>query len=114
MAYRKDPEAERPAVGTAVPLGSLNCRIGQAHGRAKLTDHDVELILSLLEARDVLIDEYRKVGLGKRQIEKALHTAQLSYSGIAEKFEISKSHIRWIALGLQRGQPAVRWKSVCI
>jgi hypothetical protein len=86
--------------------------IGEHHGRAKLTDHDVELIVSLLECREMLITEYLKVGLTRREIERSLHVAQMSYAGIAGKFEISKSHVRNIALGAQRSQIAVRWKRV--
>jgi hypothetical protein len=95
-----------------VAINELGRRIGETHGRAKLTDHDVELILGLLEARAVLLAEYLKVGLTRREIERSLHTAQLSYAGIAEKFEISKSQVRWIAIGSQRGQAAARWKRV--
>lgn len=54
-------------------------RIGESHPRATLSDHDVELVLAL-------VDE------------------GLSYSEIAEKFEVSKSCIAHIATGRRRGQ----------
>lgn len=92
-----------------IAMNDLNRRIGEGHGRDKLTDHDVELILGLLDARRVLMAEYRKVGLSRGFINGKLHEAQLSYSGIAEKFEVSKSHIAWLAWGLRRGQYAARW-----
>lgn len=53
--------------------------IGEDHHRAKLTNHDVDLVLSLL-------------------------AEGLSYSVIAEKFEISKSMVRHIAKGTKRWQ----------
>lgn len=93
-----------------VAINELGRRIGETHGRAKLSNHDVELMLSLLDCRALLLAEYRKVGLSRRELEMALHSAQLSYSGIAAKFEVSKSQVRWIAIGSQRGQVAARWK----
>ena len=73
-----------------VAINELGRRIGETHGRAKLSDHDVELMLSLLECRALLLAEYQKAGLSRRAVEQALHVAQLSYSGIAAKFEVSK------------------------
>ena len=93
-----------------VAINELGRRIGETHGRAKLSDHDVDLINGLLECREVLIEEYLAVGLTRREIERSLHKSQLSYAGIAEKFECSKSQVRWIAIGLQRGQVAARFK----
>lgn len=95
-----------------VAVNELGKVIGEGHGRAKLTDHDIELIQSLLECREMLIVEYMKVGLTRGEVCRALHTAQLSYKGIADKFEINKSHVRHIANGTLRGQYAVRWKKV--
>lgn len=95
-----------------VAVNDQGKRMGEGHGRAKLSDHDVELMLSLLECRQMLIDEYLKVGLTRREIERALHTAQLSFSGIGWKFEVGKSQVRRIWIGVQRGQAAARWKMV--
>lgn len=52
-----------------VPLNSLGIRIGQYHQRAKLSDHDVELIRQLAEQG-------------------------ICYKAIATKFEIS-----WVTVG---------------
>jgi hypothetical protein len=101
-----------PKAFRLVAVNEQGKRMGEGHGRAKLTDDDVRLIVELLDAREVLITEYQKVGLTKREIERALAKTQLSYSGIAGKFEISKSQIRWIAIGSQRGRVAVKWKRV--
>lgn len=95
-----------------IPINDLNQRIGEDHGRARLSDHDVELMLQLLECREMLIEEYLKVGLTRGEIDRSLHSAQLSFGGIAWKFECSKSQVRRIWLGLQRGQIAARWKRV--
>lgn len=110
MAYRKDPNAVRPAVGPLVAVSEKGTRMGEGHGRAKLSDHDVELIQSLLACRDLLIEEYMKVGLAWGHIARVLAEKQLSYGGIAEKFEISKSHVRHIANGTLRARAAVEWK----
>lgn len=109
MAYHHDPDAVRPA-GSLIAVSEAGKRMGETHGRAKLTDHDVELIQSLIECRDMLIEEYTKVGLPWSQIKQVLCDKQLSYIGIARKFEISKSHVRHIANGTTRSQAAARWK----
>jgi hypothetical protein len=95
-----------------VAVNHQGMRMGEDHGKAKLSNRDVELILSLLECREMLIAEYTKVGLARPQIERSLHTAQLSFAGIGEKFEVGKSQIRRIWLGEQRGIQAERWKRV--
>jgi hypothetical protein len=93
-----------------VAINENGMRMGEGHGRAKLSDEDVELIQSLLECRDMLIDEYTKVGLTWGFIRNVLAEKQLSYRGIAVKFEISKSHVRHIANGTVRARAAVGWK----
>ncbi len=95
-----------------VAINENGIRMGEGHGRAKLTDHDVELIQSLLEAREVLIAEYTKVGLARGFVHRVLNEKQLSYAWIAEKFEVSKSLIKRIDNGVVRSRPAVRWKRV--
>jgi len=60
-------------------------RIGQDHQNAKLTNHEVDLILELREQC-------------------------LSYAEIASKFDISKSTVRDICTGKRRCQCAFRWK----
>lgn len=90
-------------------LNELNCAIGEGHGRAKLTDHEIELMVDLLEARRVLLAEYSKVGLSRGEIRAALHKAQLSYRGIAAKFEVSHCLVLQVDHGRRRSQYAVRW-----
>ena len=95
-----------------VAINENGMRMGEGHGRAKLTDEDVELIQSLLECRDMLIAEYQKVGLTRGHICNVLTEKQLSYRHIAEKFEVSKSLIKAICDGKVRGRVAIEWKRV--
>ena len=95
-----------------VAIGELGVRIGEGHGRAKLTDHDVELVVGLLGARDELIAQCRAAGMTRPAIDRTLTKAQLAYRHIAEKFEVSKSLVRHIANGDVRCQVAARWKRV--
>lgn len=62
-------------------------RVGEDHPNAKLTDHEVDLIL-----------EMRDEGF--------------SYGEIAKMFEVSKSQVRNIITGLKRCQIPVRFKTV--
>ena len=77
--------AKKPDRPTLVPVNERGYRIGEAHHRAKLSDHDVELIHELIEA-----------GVTQRQI--------------AFKFEVSRSTIRDIHSGRCRSQSAARFK----
>lgn len=80
----------------------MNIRIGETHWRAKLTDHDVELIRMLLLERRMLIALHRGQGAGQGAIEKVLRQSGLSFSAIAVKFEIGKSTVRDIAVQRRR------------
>jgi hypothetical protein len=96
-----------------VAINEKGMRIGESHGRAKLTDHDVDLILDLLDARAALIATYgNHTNLKGGEIRKALADTHLSHRRIAEKFEVSKWLIRRIEAGECRLQTAVRWKRV--
>lgn len=66
-----------------VALNDKGRRIGENHPRARLTDAEVDLVLSLLDDG-------------------------LSYSQVAEKMDVSKSCIAHIATGRRRSQVAVR------
>jgi len=68
-----------------VAVNEAGYRIGEDHQNAKLTNHEVELILELREQC-------------------------LSYAEIAAKFDISKSTVRDICTGKRRCQCAFRWK----
>ena len=66
-----------------IRLNDAGRRIGESPPKAILSDHDVTLVLGLVEAG-------------------------LSYREIAEKFEVSKECIAKIASGRRRGQWAAR------
>lgn len=68
-----------------VGVGESGHRVGEDHGRAKLTDHEVELIRQLAES-----------GMGHREI--------------AVKFEISRGTVGDIVSFRRRAAYAVRWK----
>lgn len=70
-----------------IALNEHNCRIGEGHPRAKLTDAEVDLVFALREEG-------------------------LSLAEIAAKFDVSKGCIWKIVQGLRRGQPAARLVSV--
>ncbi|MDZ7918501.1 hypothetical protein [Rhodoferax sp.] len=70
-----------------VGVNDIGRRVGDSHPNAKLTDHEVDLLLSL-----------RDEGW--------------PYSKLATKFEISKSQARNICKGLKRCQIPARYKAV--
>jgi ribosome-binding protein aMBF1 (putative translation factor) len=72
-----------------VAVNERGIRIGEDHQRAKLTNHEVDLLLELRE------DGW-------------------SYRRLADKFEISKSQVRYICKGHSRCQTAVSFKTVHI
>lgn len=70
-----------------VAVNEAGYRIGEDHPAAKLTNHEVELILELREQC-------------------------MSYGDIARKFDISKSQVRNICKGLKRCQAPWQWRRV--
>lgn len=68
-----------------VGVNDIGRRIGDSHHNAKLTNGDVELLL-------------------------ALHVEGLGYRRLAAKFEVSKSHVRYIVKGRWRSQVATDWR----
>lgn len=64
-------------------------RIGEDHHRAKITNHEVDLIL-------------------------ALNSAGFGYKRIAQKFDISFGTVRDIIKGRRRAQTVAGWKVVVI
>lgn len=71
-----------------VALNENGRRIGEDHPNAKLSNHDVDLILELRE-------RYR-----------------LSYRELAAKFEVSKSHVRYICKQRWRSQCAMGYRTL--
>lgn len=82
--------------------------VGQDHWRAKLTDHEVELIRMLLAERAALMRTLLAIGTTTGRTGRRLQAEGLSYASIAEKFEVSKSTIRDIATDRRRVQTVVR------
>ena len=68
-----------------VAVNEKGHRIGESHHRAKLSDHDVDLI-------------------------RALRDEGLTYASIAKKFDVSKETIADIVKCRSRYQVADRWK----
>jgi hypothetical protein len=95
-----------------VAINERGRRIGEGHNMAKLTDHDVDLVLNLLEEREKIIRSLTKYGLARCEIDQVLATAQLSYKGIGDKFEVTKQCIWRISMCKTRGQYPARWKRV--
>lgn len=60
-------------------------RVGQSHHNARLTDHEVDILL-------------------------ALRDEGWTYEALAQSFEVSKSTVAMIARGCRRGQRPVRWR----
>lgn len=86
-------------------------RIGEDHPRAILTDHEVELLLELLDEREALVAGMEAQGFARHDIGAALTAGCLSYRCLAEKFEVNKSCIAKIAHGERRVQTATRVKA---
>ena len=70
-----------------VGISESGCRVGETHHRARLTDHDVDLIRELREHG-------------------------LTYQEIADKFECGRSTVRDIIKCRRRWQRPDRWKKV--
>lgn len=70
-----------------VALNDSGHRIGESHPRAKLTDHEVDLLVQL-----------REEGMGVNEL--------------AEKFEVHRTHVWRIFTGRKRAQLATRFKTI--
>lgn len=82
-------------------------RIGDSHPRAVLSDHEVELLLDLLDDRRTIIDRMQAGGATQTAIDAMLTFKGLSYRLLAETFEISKGHVGKIARGVGRQQTPI-------
>lgn len=85
-------------------------RIGEHHHKAVLTDHEVELLMGLLDVRETFIEKMKAAGSRRRDIDLVLTAEQLSYRCLADKFEIHKQTVAKYAKGERRCQTAARWK----
>lgn len=87
-----------------VKTNKVGRRIGDSHPRAVLTDHEVELLLTLLDEREHMVAYLLGAKASWHVIGVILTANELSFRCLAEKFEISKSHVANIAAGRQRCQ----------
>lgn len=85
-------------------------RIGEDHPRAVLTDHEVDLLMELLDEREALIERMAAEGFCRHDIGAALTAGCLSYRCLALKFEVCKRYIGKLAHGERRAQTAARTK----
>lgn len=87
-----------------VKINEQGRRIGESHPRAVLTDHEVGLLIALLDERDALIGRMAFDGARRAEIDAALIRAGMSFRLLAEKFEIHKQTVAKIASGARRCQ----------
>lgn len=86
----------------AVKKNEMGRRIGESHPRAVLGDHEVELLMAMIDEREALIR--RMAGTRQVEIDAALTLAGLSYRCLAITFEVHKQTVAKIAKGARRGQ----------
>ena len=98
--------------GWLVAVADTGHRMGEGHGLAKLSDRDVELIVSLLEIRADLTRSSLESGMSPSQVDRLLCDRQLSYRWIGWKFDVNKTCVKKIADGRIRGGVAAGWKRV--
>lgn len=88
-------------------------RVGETHPRARLTDHEVDLIRELHESMvddPTVVRQAGKCGIcGRPNCASKVHAV---YERIAEKFEAKPRTIKAIVLCEKRGQFGVRAKRV--
>jgi hypothetical protein len=89
-----EPDRNRWFGPRIVKLNLRGNRIGESNPMAKLTDHEVNLLLELR-------DETNEDGSHKHSLQ-----------WLADKFEVSKSAVQWYCNGGRRGQAAARVKTV--
>ncbi len=91
---------------TQILRNEMGRRIGESHPRAVLTDHEIALLAEMLDAREQIIERL-KASRPTAQLRTALRDHGLSFSALAAKFEVSKSHVWKIATGRRRCQTPV-------
>lgn len=85
-----------------VKVNEAGRRVGESHPRAVLTDHEVDLLLELLDYREEQIEKRKEEGWPKPRIDAWLREEQLSFGALAVKFEVCKSAVQKIAQGERR------------
>lgn len=95
------------AAGKPPKVNEQGRRIGESHPRATLTDHEVELLQTLLDERTDLIERLAAEGQGWVTIRAVLAATGLSYRALAVKFEVSHSLVILIDQGKRRCQTPV-------
>lgn len=79
-------------------------RIGESHPRAVLLDHEVELLMAMLDERETLIVVLKAKGARQVEIDTTLAVRGLSYRCLAATFEVHRQTIAKIARGERRCQ----------
>ncbi len=97
---------------TYIKVNELGRRIGESHARAKLSDFEIQLLLTLIDAREQCIHLGRLEGLKQQEINKMLAETELSFRCLAVRFGIHKQHVAKVAKGARRCQRADRVKTV--
>lgn len=82
-----------------VAVNEKGRRIGETHPRAKLSDHEVDLIRDLAE------------GVRDPETDKVLQRG-MTYEEIAQKFEVSWQTVRSIVKCRRRGQTPADYRTV--
>lgn len=95
-----------------VAVNERGARVGDSHGRAVLSNHDVENLHLLLAERDELLAACASRRAGMIETQRVLHAARLSFGELAVIFEVSKTTIADIAHGRTRAQVPAKWKRV--
>lgn len=90
-----------------VKINEHGRRIGESHPRAVLSDHEVALLLELLDEREAVIGDLLFRGVRQGEIDNMLIAQGLSYRLLALKFEIHKQTVAKIAKGARRCQTPV-------
>jgi hypothetical protein len=101
-----------PTPTRLVAVNAAGHRIGEGHHRAILTDHEVDLMLALLDEREALLERCQREGRTRSQTDKELNVCRLSFGMLAIAFEVSKAAVVAIHRGDRRGQITAGWKRV--
>ena len=96
-----------------IKVNERGCRIGDSHPRAVLSDHEVELLIELLNCRDEIIEHLEEKGCAKAEIDTVLCEKQLSYRWLGIKFEVHRQSIAKINRGERRCQTPSDYKTPC-